>query len=193
MNLQCAAILAGGASSRMGREKALLEFEGQPLVARVRAALEPLFPQIVIVTASEAVAAAAGLPAIQDSRSNRGPLGGIHAALTHFGQPVFVVACDMPFLDNEFIEFITGEYGGENVLVPLGANGPEHLHAVYGPRPLRELEQYLDQERPPSLRRIFESLGATHIPEEVARRFSPDLRCFENWNCPEDIRDTAAL
>jgi molybdopterin-guanine dinucleotide biosynthesis protein A len=192
MKVQCAAILAGGASSRMGREKALLEIDGQPLVARVAASLAPLFPRIIVVTANPIVVSAAGVAAVPDTRANRGPLGGIHAALKHFNEPVFVVACDMPFLNAEFIRYLGDEYREEDALVPLGANGPEHLHTVYGPRPLPELEAYLLQERPPSLRRIYEALNTRLLPEASARRFSPDLSCFENWNTPGDIRDTAS-
>lgn len=66
MKVECAAILAGGQSSRMGRDKALLPWQGQPLVAHIAAILEPLFPRLCIVTAKAEVARAASLLAVPD-------------------------------------------------------------------------------------------------------------------------------
>ncbi len=120
--VECAAILAGGKSSRMGSEKALLQFESQPLIAHIARILKPIFPRICVVTNSLEVASAAQLPAIRDEFVNRGPLGGIHAALQHFKAPTFVVACDMPFLSAPFIEYLNQNFDGD-ALVPLSEGG----------------------------------------------------------------------
>jgi molybdopterin-guanine dinucleotide biosynthesis protein A len=185
--VRCAAILAGGKSSRMGREKALIEVEGQPLVARVAAVLAPIFPQICVVTAQSGVARAAGYPAITDTHTDHGPLGGIHAALTYFGAPTFIVACDMPFLNSRLIEYMTSSFEG-SALVPEGVSGPEPLHAIYSHALVELFETQLRSDmKTPSLRRILSMVQPRFIPLETVQIYDMALRCFANWNSPDDI------
>ncbi len=188
----CAAILAGGKSSRMGTEKALLPFENQPLIAHIAAILRPIFPKVCVVTASKEVARAADLPAIPDHFPNRGPLGGIHAALTHFGAPTFVVACDMPFLNAAFIEFLARDFDAM-ALVPLGEGGFEPLHAIYSEKCAAIFENHLcGEEKMLPMRRILVEIGTRFASVETAREFDPNLRCFTNWNTPEDAQNGPA-
>lgn len=185
----CAAILAGGKSSRMGREKSLLPFQNQPLIAHIADVLKPIFPQICVVTSKIEVAQAANLPMIGDAFPNRGPLGGIHAALSHFDAPTFVVACDMPFLNADFIRFLSQNFAG-NALVPQNDGGFEPLHAVYAPQCIPIFESHLrGAGKMPPLRRILEEIGANWVSVEIARQFDPTLRGFSNCNTPQDAAD----
>ena len=182
-----AAILAGGQSSRMGRDKALLPFNDAPLIAHIAQVLAPIFPEIIVVTANPAIARAAGLPGVPDTFPARGPLGGIHAALSHFEAPTFVVACDMPHLNADFIRFLCADFNGI-ARVPLSDDGFEPLHAVYAATAAASFENYLRTEgKMPPLRRVLTEIGATWIEPEVARSFDPDLKMFDNWNVPADI------
>ena len=185
--VRCAAILAGGKSSRMGREKALLPFENQPLIAHIVSVLRPVFPDIGVVTSQSIVARAAKRPAIGDRFDNRGPLGGIHAALDHFRAPTFIVACDMPFLNPDFIRFLSQNFR-QSVLVPQNEGGFEPLHAIYLPQNIPIFESHLRGEgKMPPLHRILEEIDVRWVPVEVARHFDPTLRCFSNWNTPQDV------
>ncbi len=171
----------------MGRNKALLPFNGQPLIGHIAQLLAPIFAQTIVVTANPDIADAAGLPAVADRFPNRGPLGGIHAALSHFGAPTFVVACDMPHLDADFIRFLCEDFDGA-ARVPLSDDGFEPLHAIYAPMCLPTFEQYLQNEgKMPSLRRVLTEVGATWVAPEVARGFDTELRMFSNWNTPDDV------
>ena len=182
-----AAILAGGQSSRMGRDKALLPFNGAPLIAHIAQILAPIFPQIIVVTANAHIAAAADLPAVADTFAGRGPLGGIHAALAHFGEPTFVVACDMPYLSADFIRYLCADFDG-TARVPLSEHGFEPLHAVYAATATAHFEALTRGEgKMPPLRRILSEIGADWIEPEIARGFDKDLKMFENWNVPADI------
>ena len=185
--VQCAAITAGGQSSRMGRDKALIPFSNQPLVAHIAHILAPIFPKIIVVTANETIARAANLPAVPDQFPQRGPLAGIHAALSHFGAPTFIVACDMPFLNADFIRYFIQDFEGA-ARVPLSDGGFEPLHAIYAPACVPTFEHHLRgaSEMPP-MRRVLEEVGASWVAVEVARRFDGDLKMFENWNTPADI------
>ena len=171
----------------MGRDKALLPFNGQPLIAHIAQVLAPLFEQIIVVTANAQIAAAARLPAVADTFENRGPLGGIQAALAHFGEPTFVVACDMPHLNADFIRYLTQYFDG-TARVPLSDGGFEPLHAVYAPSCLEAFERYLRIEgKMPPLRRVLEEVGADWIAPEIARGFDGELKMFSNWNAPADV------
>ncbi len=172
----------------MGRDKALIELDGEPLIRRTARVLEPLFERVLVVTNQTQVARAAQIPFINDSFDGKGPLGGIEAALSHFAQPVFFVACDAPFLNADFIEFGCEKWRDElDVLVAQSENGIEPLHAIWSPSCLPLIDHALKQQRPPSLRRIVGELKTGVVPVEDAKRFDPLLRCFENWNTPEDV------
>ncbi len=186
--VRCAAILAGGLSTRMGRDKALLELEGEPLVRRTARTLEGLFERVIVVTNREEVANAAHLTAVPDAHFQKGPLAGIEAALAHWGEATFVVACDLPYLNPDFIRFQCQQWH-ENLdaLVAQSDDGLEPLHAIWAPSCLPRVRAFLEAERPPSLRRVLAQLNVELLSVEAARRFDSQLRCFENWNRPEDV------
>ena len=193
MTIQNAAILAGGKSSRMGREKALIEIENQTLIARSVSVLKPIFAHLAVVSSSPEVIEAAQIPAIADKFEARGPLGGIHAALSHFEAPVLVVACDMPFLNADFLRFLSENWRDFDVLLPFSENGAEPLHAVYAPSCLPIFERFLESEKPPSLRRVLADLRVENVEIEVARRFDEGLRMFENWNTFAEFEEWRSL
>ena len=172
----------------MGRDKALLPFNEQPLVAHIAQILAPMFAEIIVVTANAQTAEAAHLPAVADNFPNRGPLGGIQAALKHFGAPAFVVACDMPFLNADFIRHLCADFGDDTARVPLSDEGFEPLHAIYAPSCLPIFERYLRLDgKMPSLRRVLQEVSASWVGAAVTREFDGELKMFENWNTPEDV------
>lgn len=128
-----ALVLAGGASSRMGRDKALLEARGQPLIARVAAQLAPLFRHVLVSAAEPGAYAFLGLPVVADPEPGLGPLMGLAAGLE--ASPcdlVFVTACDVPVLDRAFVQDLLRLAHGHDAVVPVGEDGrPEPLLAVY--------------------------------------------------------------
>ena len=171
----------------MGRDKALLDFHGQPLVAHIAGILAPIFDEIIVITANPDIARAADLPAVADRFVGRGPLGGIHAALSHFEAPTFVVACDMPFLNADFIRVLIANFDGQT-RVPLSDDGFEPLHAIYAATATQTFENYLRVEgKMPPLRRVLGEISAQWIAPEIARGFDSELKMFENWNTPADI------
>src|SRR5215831_12450815 len=93
-------ILAGGSSSRMGRNKALMEFRGKPLIQRQIELLSPYFKEVIVGANDPEPYAPFNLRVVPDLLHERCALTGIHALLKGAGRPrVFVVACDMPFLN----------------------------------------------------------------------------------------------
>jgi molybdopterin-guanine dinucleotide biosynthesis protein A len=127
-----AGILAGGASSRMGADKALLPFRGEPLVARQARLLAPLFGEIVVAGGDPDRVAPFGLRVVSDRLAERCTLTGLHALLAGTSADhVFAVACDMPFLNVALVRRLLGRRAEADVVIPESDRGLEPLHAVY--------------------------------------------------------------
>jgi molybdopterin-guanine dinucleotide biosynthesis protein A len=127
-------IQAGGQSSRMGRDKALIPFLGQPLIARLVRRLTPLADELLVITNRPDDYTFLGLPLFGDKIPGRGALGGLYSALEAASQPrVAVVACDMPFANPILLQFQAEllEAESADVVIPKTDQGYEPLHAVY--------------------------------------------------------------
>lgn len=104
-----AVILAGGASRRMGFDKQRLCIEGGSLVAWQLRRLRPLFSHFVIVTRSPELYADCDALIVADRLPGLGPLSGLHAGLCHAqSRWSYLLACDMPVLNLEYISFMQG-------------------------------------------------------------------------------------
>lgn len=132
-------ILAGGASSRMGRPKALLEFGEIPLIIRTVRLLEPLVQEVSVVGSPE-LYVGLGLRTISDQNPSgqqilgEGPLVGIASALRTTQLPWnLILSCDLPYLTVEWLDWLlsrTAESSGQ-VVLPITQHGVEPLAAVY--------------------------------------------------------------
>jgi molybdopterin-guanine dinucleotide biosynthesis protein A len=135
-------IQAGGESRRMGQNKALIPFLGEPLIARVIKRLAPLADEILVTTNQPdaltflhtATEPARPLRLIADLAPGRGALGGLYTAVASARHPlVAVVACDMPFASRALFELERRVLISEEADVVLAASegGFEPLHALY--------------------------------------------------------------
>ena len=137
-------VVAGGRSTRMGdREKAIVEVAGRPLVARVAEALSAVADELVVNCRPDQRNAIA--TALQgqdptfatDEDPDRGPVGGIATGLgATTAAYAAVVACDLPFLDPDLIEYLFERAAGQEAAVPKPDEWFEPLHAVYRPEPM---------------------------------------------------------
>ncbi|MFN2597991.1 MAG: molybdenum cofactor guanylyltransferase [Pyrinomonadaceae bacterium] len=129
-------ILAGGASSRMGRDKSALALGGATFVERVRRALSSIAPRVSVVSAREDQGDF-GLPLVRDEYLGAGALGGLHAALAACRAPwAAVVSCDLPFATPElFARLASLASEGFDAVAPTQPDGrPQPLCALYGAR-----------------------------------------------------------
>jgi len=137
-----AGILAGGASSRMGRNKALLEVGGRPILRRQLDLLRPLFERVLIGANDPDLYAPFGAEIIPDQLAERSPLAGLHALLSAARtEHLFVVPCDAPFLNPRLIEHLLDLRAGFDAVVPESDAGLEPLHAVYSRSCLPAIEE----------------------------------------------------
>ena len=199
------AVLAGGESRRMGRDKALLSFGGKPLIERTAQLMQSIFSQVLLVAGRRREYRFLGLPVVPDRLANSGPLGGIHTALLRgASQPVFVVACDLPFISRELIEYIVDfpfpedghslspERSDEAALakIPLQRERLQPLCGLYFPGCLSVIERRLNQRELKTVD-VLEELSLVRVPVTSEQSFYNDS-LFRNLNTPREYREAVA-
>jgi molybdopterin-guanine dinucleotide biosynthesis protein A len=177
-------VLAGGRSSRMGRDKALLPFRGGALAESIARSVELAAGSVVIV-GRDGLAAYSAIP---DLYPGEGPLGGILTTLRHTRAPWnLIVACDMPELTPAFLAELldAAEDADVDALLPAGPSGlPEPLCAVYHRRALRPIGEAFEA----GIRKVTQALeGLDAVAYPVA-----EVTQFQNVNTPEDWAGYAA-
>jgi molybdopterin-guanine dinucleotide biosynthesis protein A len=186
-------VLAGGASVRLGQDKALVEVAGQTLVERVVDVLRALVDEIVLVTPSPERLAWLGLPVAGDVYSGVGTLGGLHAGLAAIENPYgLVVGCDMPFLNRDLLSCILSQAGNAEVVMPRVGRFYEPLHALYARSILPVLEERIlaGQRR---IRQACAGLSTRYVLEDEIARYDPEHLSFFNVNTPEDLERARAV
>ena len=184
------AIQAGGKSSRMGQDKALMPFRGVPLIQVVMERLASIADEIIITTNNPDAYRFLGVPLYRDIRPERGALGGLYTALKSAkGDFVAVVACDLPFASKKF--FLTASKriseSGADVLIPQTKYGYEPLHALYRCETcIPPIEKVLDA----GLWKViswFPQVNIHALSLEETALFNPYGLTFWNLNTPQDF------
>lgn len=181
-----AIVLTGGKSSRMGRPKALLPFNGEPLIVHIVRALQNLFPDIVVVAAPDQELPRLPATLVRDEVPFQGPVGGIYYGLkAAAGKFCFVTSCDVAFLNFSLIAHLLSKISHHDVVVPFWENRFQPLHAVYRRSVLPLLKEQL---RRGELRPIFlyDKVRTRKIGAAEIRRFDPEGLSFLNMNTPAD-------
>lgn len=186
-------ILAGGKSSRMGRNKAFLDFKGRSIIEHTIDLFKPLFPEVILVTNTPVKYANLGIKVVTDIFPHKGPLGGIYTALFYSSYDYsFIASCDMPFLKRELIRFLIDMKDGFDVIVPKLKDGHEPLHAVYSKRCLKPMEAMIKEG---DLRIIgfYREVKVREVSEDELAPFNQEPSSFININTPEDYEIALSL
>ena len=182
-----AAVMAGGKSRRMGRDKAWLDVgDGRPIVRRVIDVLAEVADEVFIV-ANDDRYRGLGLRVVADRFPDGGVLGGIATALgAAVHDRVLVAACDMPLLRPDVFRLLVARSEGSDAVVPRVGGEYETLHALYSKACLAPIERALASGR---LRVIsfFDDVRVRAIDEAELRAVDPDLASFTNVNTPEEL------
>jgi molybdenum cofactor guanylyltransferase len=186
-------ILAGGESSRMGRNKALLEIGGEALLARTARTIEEAVETPRVIGA-RANLGDFELECIEDDWPGAGPLGGIATALrASRAEWNLVVACDMPYLTREWLKFLASRAEGSSAdaIIPRNTPGAEPLCAVYRKRGEARIRAALES----GVRKVTDGLAGLVI-EEIApaewKTFDSEGLLFKNMNTPADYEEARA-
>lgn len=188
----CGVILAGGQSSRMGRNKAFIEFRGEPLIQRLAHRMQDWFEQVVVVTNSPELYGFLGLPLVGDRIPGLGPLGGLEAGLSSCKYDhAFFCATDMPFVSEALVRYMVGLAPEYDVVVPMLGGEYEPMHAVYSRSCLPWVTEKLDSRRL-RLLSIYDQARLRVVNEAEIRRFGDPEWLFFNCNTPEDLNRARA-
>jgi molybdenum cofactor guanylyltransferase len=183
----CAVILAGGQSSRMGFNKALLDFDGKPLINILIDQILPVTDHVLISSNDDFSYRFLNIPVVPDQYKGQGPLAGLHAAMQRDICALYVVlACDLPNLQAPLLQRLIFFAKGFDAAIPRTRDGLAHpLCAVYRRTCLPSIEKSLLS-------------GANKVIETFLNDFltirwvDPDEGQFEdsdlaNINTPEDL------
>lgn len=176
-------VLAGGASARMGRDKATLDYHGEPQGLRCCRLLSEVC-ECTFVSLSETPEEghwSGNFPVISDAHNGIGPMDGVLSAMTeHPGVAWLVVACDLPLISNTALVRLATERDTESdATAYLSADGrPEPLFALYEPGFVRALKKCVVLKRYSLRDLLIESL--VHAIQPL------DAETLINVNTPED-------
>lgn len=181
-----AVILAGGPSSRMQSNKALLPYRGGRFIDAIYRLLRSIFADVIVVTNNPEQYEFLPCNKVPDVYKGMGVLAGIHSGLYHSSNPaIFAVACDMPYLKESLIRYMAARADACGVLIPESPSGLEPLHAFYGKECLAAIEAALlnGQKRIIS---FFDHTTVSKIHAEQIAYFDPAFTSFININTPDD-------
>lgn len=200
--LKSAIILAGGRGRRMGMvEKALLEFQGKPILERL---LESLFLVVdeIVLSLRDAAQKEKFKPVLEkfsareirfcfDTLQDAGPLEGIRAGLLEArSEYSFVCAGDMPFINPEVVNLLFKKATGHDAALPNWDDGKfEPLHAVYSKKLIPEIEKALEKGKFSVLAPVFEMQDVVFVGVTKIREMDPQLKTFVNINNANDIEN----
>jgi molybdenum cofactor guanylyltransferase len=206
-------VLAGGASSRFGRDKALVEIGGQTVLSRMCGLIEQVADPVHVVAASERYS---DLQAkiVEDRWPGEGPLGGIItglAATAHRGVGCewnLIVSCDMPFLTRDWLSYLIeralagapesrtlaslGMPTASEVVVPQSEQGVEPLCACWRTSSMETLQSAFDE----GVRKVTEAMKRLRmevLDETHWKRFDTAGRLFWNMNTQQDYQEALRI
>ena len=192
-------VLAGGGSTRFGRDKALVEMDGTPMLLRMSALLREITNQVNVIAAPNKYAAL-GINGIPDRWDGQGPLAGIITALlaTEEGgeetQWNLILGCDMPFLTREWLAYLVGRALASNaeVVAPQSPQGLEPLCACWRTGAAAKLQNAFD-EGVRKITQAMECLQMEVLDEADWKRFDAKGRLFWNMNTPADYDEAKRI
>jgi molybdenum cofactor guanylyltransferase len=181
--------LAGGRSQRMGRDKAALELAGRPLIARAVERLGQAFERVMVVGPNELETLAPGVSILPDRQPGLGPLGGLATALRHMETDwLFLVACDMPFIQPALARHIAQlalDSSDMDAVAIRPPGGWEPLHAAYHRRIAPTVARALTTAHP-TMRGLLDELRTLAVASEDVARLDPRSLSTFNANTPEE-------
>lgn len=178
-----AVILAGGKSSRMGRDKSQLEIGDTTFSKKLLADFSRHFENVYLSVSADCQLSGPGI--IHDDNESLGPLSGLMAAVKGtIGDNVFICATDMPFADPEIAVLLVEMIGDSDACLVRRSDGKiETAFSVFSKRILPQLQDELDNGKR-SIMGLVDRINARFVDEKELGSISDDA--FLNVNTPED-------
>jgi molybdenum cofactor guanylyltransferase len=191
-------ILAGGGSRRFGRNKALAEVGGAPMLERMIDLAGRVAKPVKVISALKKYASY-GTNIVEDRWPGEGPLGGILTALYDTKATSdcgwnLILGCDMPFLTQEWLRFLCerARFSEAQVVIPRSAHGLEPLCACWRTDSASQLQEQFDT----GVRKVTEAMRAVKVEvldEKDWKRFDTAGRLFWNMNTQADYEEAQRI
>ncbi|HOU43337.1 MAG TPA: molybdenum cofactor guanylyltransferase [Anaerolineaceae bacterium] len=184
-------IEAGGKSTRMGMDKALMPFNGEPLIQRIIRRLDGVGDEMMIVANQPEPYRMLGLRVVPDVIPGSGALSGVHTALACASHPfVIITACDLPFVNAHLIREAMRHLVEEDldVVIPRTEQGLEPFHAVYRRETCLPAAESAIRDGYKRIISWFHHVRVLELPVENFRHLDPQGITFLNVNTPEEWR-----
>lgn len=188
-------LLAGGKSRRMGEDKRYLVVGEQTLLERGLEMLQSIFCEVLVVIAQDSPPLSIDARVVRDLVPECGSLGGLYTGLTQATTPyIFVVACDMPFLNQTVIAQFTSQRAAADIVIAKLDDRLHPMHALYSKRCLPALEQMI-RARQLKIQEIVSqsSLRARYVTEADLLTIDPSGHSFYNVNTMADLEAARCL
>lgn len=189
------AIIAGGQSRRMGRDKAFVELGGKTLIEHVIERSANLGQaETLLITNRPVDYQHLGLPMHRDVLPEKGSLGGIYTALLRAQSPdVLVLACDMPFINAGLLRHMVALIDeSTDIVVPRVDGYPQGLHAIYKKTCIAPIAKQLTADRLKIIR-FYDQMRVRCLDEPDYAKFDPEGRSFANLNTPQELEQARLL
>jgi molybdopterin-guanine dinucleotide biosynthesis protein A len=189
------AVLAGGRSRRLGRDKARHLLNGRPLAQWVMAAVSPLVDESWLITNQPLEHLGLGFPLLIDVMPGRGALGGLLSVmLVARGTHILLSACDTPFLQPALLQAMITQtrQGNQDAVVCRSSRGLEPLPGVFSCRLLQRLQAQV-QGDDLRLRTLLDSCRTKVLPPEEVACYDESELSFFNINTDQESARAAAL
>jgi len=179
-------ILAGGKSSRMGRNKALLSFGTKTGIERIVDELRPISSHPIVVTNEPHLFQHLGVRIVQDNYPGMGPLAGLEAGLSATDEEWNVlVACDMPFVSRMLAEELMKRTAEWDCVVPKLDGRVHPLFALYNKSILPVVQEKLEGNTL-KMMAVLESCHTLYVKEEDLNKVDNLEDALFNMNVPSD-------
>ena len=186
-------ILAGGNSSRLGRDKALVKiYNSSTIIHTIVEKLQVISDDVIIVTNGQKYANL-GVKLTSDIYLNSGPLAGLHSGLLAAKHShALVVACDMPFLNVKLLSYMISQPLYYDALVPKIEGWLEPLHAIYSRHCIGPIERKLKAHRF-RMRDLLDTVAIQYLFKDSIKMFDPQYQSFFNINSPKALKEAIDL
>lgn len=180
-------VVAGGASRRMGRDKALLPWRGTTLLDLAVARLRECCRDVVILCGPEPRYAGRGVPVAVDVAAGTGPLGAVMTGLSHRGAATgLFLAVDLPHVPARLLAHLLALVPGHDLVVPVTARGAEPLCAVYTTACLEAIRERV-AAGDLKMTSFWPAVRRREVGEGELARFGDPAALFLNVNTPADL------